>query len=120
VEGPLFPTGDPHSEKTDTGLGEIGRSALGVAEVGVPGVDDHVAGVEQPGERGDELVDRCTGLDHADDDPRRIELIDHLVEFRRWHETLAAVHVEEFVDARGGAVVDDDGSTRRRKVPGKC
>ena len=94
------------AEETQPALGAGARPATRVGVVGVAGVDDDVALVEQRRQLVDHGVDRRPGLDHGDDAPRPVERCHEVLDRLPGLEVaLARVVLHELVGARRRAVV---------------
>ena len=71
MAGALLAAGNADAEEIEAALHVGADAAAGVAEVGVAGVDQHVAVGELGGEHVGGFVDRRAGLHHDDDRARR-------------------------------------------------
>jgi hypothetical protein len=102
----LLAAGHPDAHEPQAAPGELGRAALGVREVGVAGVDDDVALVEQGRQLRDHGVDGQSRLDHHDDAARPLQRRDEVLQrLGRGERALPAVQLHELGRAGGGAVV---------------
>ncbi len=67
AQGALFAAGNARADVQKPLRFDVGRPPLGLAEVGVAAVDEHVAGREQGEKLFDEFIDRRSRLDHEHD-----------------------------------------------------
>ena len=106
VQGTLLAAGDTDAHEVQALLGEGRLAAAGVLEMGVAGVDDDVALVQQGDELVDDGVHGGARLDHDEHPARHGEGLHELGERLRRHErALVTVLGHELVRAGPAAVV---------------
>lgn len=112
VAGTLLTTGDTGADESETLLGQVLGSAVGVGEVGVTTVDDDVALLEQGQEGLDPVVDGLSSLDEQHDTAGLLELGDELLVGVSTDNGLAlGLVVQEAVNLGDGSVIGADGET---------
>jgi len=89
LQGPFFPAGDPGADVQEALGLDVLRAPLGVGEMRVAAVDDHVARRKQGDQLLDEIIDGRAGLHHEHHLARGGEGVDQLLEGVAAHELLA-------------------------------
>ena len=106
---PLLTAGNARTHIPEPFRLDPSGSPLGVGEVGVAAVDNHVAVIQEPEQVVDELVDRRTGLDHEHDLARPGHSGHELFERVATDEVLSRRPAgEKIVHFAGGAVENSD------------
>ena len=117
VERPLLAAGDPHAHEVQAALAQGDLTTPGVGVQSVAGVDDDVTGLHERGELLNDLLGRCSGLDHDDGHAGGAQRGHEILQVGRGHEVaLGAVPFDEPLGAGQRAVEDGDRVTVASQV----